>query len=133
MEFDQFNWSGAVPTGDSHHQALRTPEDAMVILRNQCLELCGGSMPTNKAQRVALVTMAISALTLKTAGFLKRQHPNASVEQLAASGQHAMALLSSAATFVVLDLFDFDFDQFMSEMAGSGANHRTPWMKFSDN
>jgi len=133
MEFDQFDWGGAVPTGDSHHQALRTPEDAMVILRNQCLEMCGGKMPTNKAQRVALVIASIAALTLKTTTFLKRQHPNAPVEQLAASGQHAMGLLSSAATFVVLDLFDFDFDQFMAEMAGSGSNHRTTWMKFSDN
>lgn len=124
-----FNWDAASPTGDSHHHTLRTPEDALAILRNQCLELCDGRMPEGRAQRVSLVVSAMCALTLKTTTFLRTQHPHAPVEQLAASGQHAMALLSAAATFVLLDLFDFDFDQFIAEMTNSAPG----WMKFSDN
>jgi hypothetical protein len=124
-----FNWGDAVPTGGSSHIELRDPDDAMRILRTQCLEMCGGVMPTGKAQRVGLVVSAIGALTLKTVRFLKQTHPHAPAEQLAASGQHAMSLLTAAATFVLLELFNFDFDAFSAEMAGS----RTWGAKFSDN
>lgn len=130
MDSVDFSWEGARPAGGHHTHTLRTPDDAMHILRDQCLELCDGDMPKHKAQRVALVVSAMAALTLKTTTFLKQQHPHAPAEQLARSGQHAIALLSAAATFVLLDLFDFDFDQFMAEMM---ANSAAGWAKFSDN
>lgn len=124
-----FNWDSAVPTGRQKGTALQTPEDALHILRLQMLEMCNGRPPEGRAKKVGLIVSAIGALTLKTATLLKQQHPHAPVEQLAASGQHAMALLTTAATVVILDLFDFDFDQFVAEEAAS------QWMQppFSDN
>ena len=126
-----FNWDSAVPTGRQKGTALRTPEDALNILKLQCLEMCDGKMPECQAKRVALVVSAIGALSLKTATFLKQQHPHAPVEQLAASGQHAMSLLTTAATVVILDLFDFDFGKFIAAQVGGVPQ----WMKspFSDN
>ena len=126
-----FNWDSAVPTGRQKGTALKTPEDALQILWLQCLEMCDGKMPEGQAKRVALVVSAIGALSLKTATFLKQQHPYAPVEQLAASGQHAMALLTTAATVVILDLFDFDFEKFVAAQVGGVPQ----WMKspFSDN
>lgn len=126
-----FNWDSAVPTGRQKGKALETPDDALDILRLQCMEMCNGKMPEGQAKRTALVVSAIGLLSLKTATFLKQQHPHAPVEQLAASGQHAMTLLTTAATVVILDLFDFDWNAFVSEKLGSAPQ----WMRspFSDN
>ncbi|NDE15115.1 hypothetical protein EBZ80_09320 [bacterium] len=126
-----FNWDSAVPTGRQRGTPLKTPEDALRILRLQILEMCDGKMPEGKAKRTAIVVSAIGALTLKTATLLRQQHPNAPVEQLAASGQHAMALLTTAATVVILDLFDFDFDKFVAEQVGDAPQWKQS--PFSDN
>jgi hypothetical protein len=111
-----FSWEGAVPTGDSSASVLRTPDDAMRILRRQCLELCNGNMPAEQHARAALVLTAISVLTVKTMTFVKLQHPGASPEQQAEAAEFAMRMLVAAALFVTLDLFGANMDEVLQSM-----------------
>lgn len=111
-----FNWDGGAPTGKSSATTLRTPADAMKILRGQCLEMCDGQMPEEKHKRVALVLSAVAALTVKTMIGIRSQHPSASPEDMTNGANHAMQLLLAAATFTVLDLYDTDFESLFGEM-----------------
>jgi hypothetical protein len=102
---------------------LRSPEDAIRIVRQCATMMCGGDVPEETSRRMALLFASVSKLTVTTLQAvtkLREDMPDADIDEINAHANHAMSMLIAGAVHWAMALYpDQEKDSWYDEMFSS--------------